>query len=140
MTDEIKKTIKEEGDYKAFEYKGYKCRILRPHKLMSKNSNMIFLCGYVLIPKGHLAYGKGYEIDVSVHGGITYAETTLFAQPEKGWWIGFDWKNTHKSKSVKTLKSVVGDFYNWTLPQSVIEDTPSQIPYALSTVSKVNIS
>lgn len=50
-----------------------------------------------------------------------------------------DWKNTHKSKSVKTLKSVVGDFYNWTLPQSVIEDTPSQIPYALSTVSKVKI-
>ncbi len=83
--------IKQEGNYKAFEYKGYKCRILRPHKLMSQNSNMIFLCGYVLIPKGHLAYGKHYDdIDVSVHGGLTYAEEYLFVQPEKGWWIGFD--------------------------------------------------
>ena len=52
---------------------------------------------------------------------------------------GLDWKNTHKSKSVKTLESVVGDFHNWTLPQSVIEDTPSQIPYALSIASKVKI-
>ncbi len=91
MTDEIKKTIKEEGDYKAFEYKGYKCRILRPHKLQDSKSEMIFLCGYVFLPEGHEHYKKDYDaIDVSVHGGLTYAESDLFAQPEKGWWIGFD--------------------------------------------------
>ena len=27
--EEIKAILKEEGNYKAFEYKGYKCRILR---------------------------------------------------------------------------------------------------------------
>ena len=35
-------------------------------------------CGYIAIPKGHKLYGKDYdEIDISVHGGLTYAGATV---------------------------------------------------------------
>jgi len=42
--------------------------------------------GYVHIPKTHPLYGKGYdEIDVDVHGGLTYAE-----KEGESWVVGFD--------------------------------------------------
>lgn len=86
--DELKKIIEKEGDYKAFEYKGYKCRIMR---LGSGVYKMIHLCGYIYIPEGHKYFGKDYDdLEIDVHGGLTYADTTLRFQPEVGWWIGFD--------------------------------------------------
>ena len=51
-----------------FEYKGYKCRILR---------NLIFksLTGYVKLPKGHKYYGVPKEnIPVECHGCLTYGD------------------------------------------------------------------
>ena len=52
-------------------------------------------CGYIAIPKGHKLYGKDYdEIDISVHGGLTYAEYSENGYPveceEPVYWIGFD--------------------------------------------------
>jgi hypothetical protein len=68
------------------------------------------LCGYVGVPKGHPAYGVGYD-DVKVagewpdvHGGLTYADRCqetddesdgICHVPEPGrphdvWWLGFD--------------------------------------------------
>jgi hypothetical protein len=60
--------------------------------------------GYVLIPEGHPDHGKPYDdIDVDVHGGLTYAELCddemierwpvggLIAEEDKGCWVvGFD--------------------------------------------------
>lgn len=47
-------------------------------------------CGYVGVPKGHPAFGADYgDIDVSVHGGLTFAGT-MDADPEGLWWLGFD--------------------------------------------------
>lgn len=49
--------------------------------------------GYVGVPKGHPAWLKGDELNVDVHGGITYADgmPPLAAQvTEPTWWIGFD--------------------------------------------------
>src|SRR5437899_2549525 len=56
-------------------------------------------CGYVAVPPGHPAHGKGYDdIPVEVHGGLTYAEpcqghvchTPRPGEPEDVWWLGFD--------------------------------------------------
>lgn len=57
------------------------------------------LCGYVGVPPDHPAHGKAYsDVDVSAHGGITYANgcggivchVPEPGQPDNVWWIGFD--------------------------------------------------
>lgn len=63
-------------------------------------------CGYVGVVEGHKAFQKGYgDVDVNVHGGLTYSD---FCQPhgdeagkgichipgpgepDRVWWLGFD--------------------------------------------------
>ncbi len=57
--------------------------------------------GYVVIPEGHPSYGKHYdEIDVDIHGGLTYGGLVTYFQLSKmddldesdvgGWLVGFD--------------------------------------------------
>ncbi len=63
------------------------------------------LCGYVAVTEGHPAFEKNYnEVDVEVHGGLTYANfcqetddesygichVPLEGRPERVWWLGFD--------------------------------------------------
>ncbi len=51
------------------------------------HNNMGSRCGYILIPPEHPWFGKHYDsIDVSVHGGLTYAN---FGD-NNTYWIGFD--------------------------------------------------
>lgn len=78
MTVEQKEALRdliwEEGNKKDFEYKGYKCQIRR------MKGSMIHLCGYVVLSVGHWAHGLSYRqvesvMDVSVHGGLTYARS-----------------------------------------------------------------
>lgn len=57
-------------------------------------------CGYAGVPPGHPCHGKGYEDvpDVSVHGGLTYAEPCQGhichvpkpGEPDNVWWFGWD--------------------------------------------------
>lgn len=60
-------------------------------------------CGYVGVPPGHPLHGLGYsDVDVDVHGGLTYAapcdgneETGIChvpgpGEPDPVWWFGFD--------------------------------------------------
>lgn len=62
-------------------------------------------CGYVGLPPEHPLYGKGYEdVDVEVHGGLTFADTCQpdadeargichvpdESEPADVWWFGFD--------------------------------------------------
>lgn len=51
-------------------------------------------CGYVGIPKDHKFYGQDEDLDLDVHGGITYAEECndhiCHDSTEKVWWLGFD--------------------------------------------------
>lgn len=57
-------------------------------------------CGYVGVPETHPDFGKSYDDveDVSVHGGLTYADLCREGichvpqpgMPEKVWWLGFD--------------------------------------------------
>jgi hypothetical protein len=74
---------------------GYPCLIVRHHNLGN-------LCGYVGVPNGHPYYGQHYDNvpDVSVHGGLTFANKCQQTAPvchivEEGedddvWWFGFD--------------------------------------------------
>lgn len=58
-------------------------------------------CGYVAVPPRHPWHGLGYDdIDVRVHGGLTYAGPSyedsspqrigLLGESDDAWWIGFD--------------------------------------------------
>ena len=89
--EELNMILQKEGNYKAFEYKGYKCRILRMGEGMDPEYRLFHLCGYVLLTKEDRCYGKEYDtIPYTVHGGFTYSSHRLHNQPEEWWRIGFD--------------------------------------------------
>lgn len=57
------------------------------------------LCGYAAVSPGHPLHGKDdSEPDVSVHGGLTYADACQGSichvpapgEPDDVWWFGFD--------------------------------------------------
>ena len=62
------------------------------------------LCGYVGVAPGHPAYGKPNEVvdvDVRVHGGLTFADKCIgypgvigqeieFGEPDDVYWLGFN--------------------------------------------------
>lgn len=68
-----------------FEHAGFKCLILRHPELGQLN-------GYVGLKRGHPYYRKSSDdIDVDVHGGLTFAQIGEGINWSKGyWWIGFD--------------------------------------------------
>ncbi len=85
-----------EPDYKHWvdESTGLDCLIVR-------NEVLGHLCGYVGVPKSHILFGEGYDevhnrFDVSVHGGLTYANECRGKVCHKSddgdhvWWLGFD--------------------------------------------------
>lgn len=89
--EELNTILQKKGNYKAFEYKGYKCRILRMGEGMDPEYRLFHLCGYVLLTKEDRCYGKEYDtIPYTVHGGFTYSSHRLHNQPEEWWRIGFD--------------------------------------------------
>lgn len=50
-------------------------------------------CGYVRVPPTHPDFGKGYDdVNVDVHGGLTFAEVEPCSDHTdgQGWWFGFD--------------------------------------------------
>lgn len=48
--------------------------------------------GYIGVPAGHPWFGKHYDdIDVDVHGGLTYSgDHCPRCEPDGHWWFGFD--------------------------------------------------
>lgn len=81
------KLIDKEGDFDEWkdEYSGYLCRIRRvkPYSCW---------CGYVRVPEAHNCSGKSYyDVDVEVHGGLTYGHNSFPDNDDKGYyWFGFD--------------------------------------------------
>lgn len=80
-----------EPDREEFQHEGFPCLVNR--------GGMGAWCGYVAVPPGHWAYGKGYSsVNVSVHGGLTYAgqcsgsicHVPAPGEPDDVWWLGFD--------------------------------------------------
>lgn len=71
---------------------GLDCMIVR-------NERSFHLCGYVGLPPTHKYYRKDHnDIDVSVHGGLTYGQDCGGAvchipqkgEPDELYWVGFD--------------------------------------------------
>src|SRR6266852_4741278 len=80
----------EEPDEVTFEHMGFACRVIRVAQQEPYIKEVcVFgghLCGYVNIPVNHPMFSKKYdEIDVDVHGGLTWSE-----MEKGGYWIGFD--------------------------------------------------
>lgn len=112
--EELQKLVREEGSERNFSYKGFECHIRR-----FGNGDRVHLCGYVVIPECHWAYGKEYDFitsvaDISVHGGLTFAGDSI----EPGsWWIGFDCAHCMDISSLDELGQP------WT-PNSSYRDMP----------------
>jgi len=74
-------------------------------------------CGYVAVPPTHPAYGKDYDdVDVQVHGGLTYADKCQGSvchvpkpgEPDDVWWFGFDCG--HAGDLSPFMKAALGAF------------------------------
>lgn len=96
--------------------------------LIVRNSHMTgSLCGYVGLPSNHPDAGKGYDdVDVEVHGGLTYSD---FCQPhadesigichvpapgesDRVWWLGFDCSHAFDlSPAMRAFSRPDGDVY-----------------------------
>lgn len=81
----------DEPDRVEFEHLGFPC-------LMVRQKSHGGWCGYVAVPPGHPWHGAGYDLDVEIHGGITYGEKCAGeichvpkpGEPDDVWWLGFD--------------------------------------------------
>lgn len=65
---------------------GLHCAVVQAREGMNR-------CGYVRVPPSHPYFGKGYDdVDLHVHGGLTFAELEPCVEHEdgQGWWFGFD--------------------------------------------------
>ena len=85
---------------KQMEYQAKrKIELLDSGKCMNYNYYILNLgthpTAYVEVPKDHKYYLKNYdEIDIDVHGGLTYSDNYLIVEGEKitnCWFIGWDY-------------------------------------------------
>jgi len=101
--DRVLEKMANEPNYHVFAHNGLICEIVRHPKHGH-------YCGYVLVPKDHPSYGKGYNYitDIDVHGGLTYADN-------RGdyWALGFDCSHggDFNIPPDKTLREVYNKVY-----------------------------
>jgi hypothetical protein len=63
------------------------------YKWIVTHNSIGYRCGYVRIPRNHPWYAQECDLDVDVHGGITFAEHDVPCDnpgDDTDWWIGFD--------------------------------------------------
>jgi hypothetical protein len=80
-----------EPDRVEWEHAGLPCLAVRNH--------FGTWCGYAAVPPGHPLHGQTYhDVDVYVHGGVTYTNRCAGhichvpkpGEPDDVWWFGFD--------------------------------------------------
>ena len=86
-----------------FEYKGYPCVVI----LQAAGHR----CGYVGLTNKSSYFNVDYpKIDVSCHGGLSYAGSYLFGQEDEGvWWIGFDCAHFGDGKDYEVVRKYFKD-------------------------------
>lgn len=98
------------ADYKIEEmgeYKGYTYSIV-----FQKGG---WRCGYVALPAGHpWITDKPFELDVDVHGGITYGRQNKnqcypISLENNAYWIGWDYNHFQDAVSPETVRRYFGD-------------------------------
>ena len=56
-----------------------------------EKTNGIFLCAFFSVgrdPRESFLFGKGYDqIDIEVHGGLTFADSSLIGNKNNSWFI-----------------------------------------------------
>jgi hypothetical protein len=81
--------------------------MLDDYRCVVVGQSMGHRCGYIGIPKGHSVYGKDYdEIDIDVHGGLTYAGDDNYPVESDLWWIGFDCAHSGDGKDFELIKEL----------------------------------
>ncbi len=77
---------------------GYPCLMVRPHGSW---------CGYVGVPPTHPAFGKSYDdVNVSVHGGLTFASKCNEPPDRNGWEA---WRRKAESRQDEAKRYPAGD-------------------------------
>lgn len=101
-----------EPDRLDFEHAGFPCLLVR--------GPLGQWCGYVAMPPGHRLHGRdSSECDeaVSVHGGITYADSCAGhvchvpkpGEPDNVWWLGFDFAHAYDFKpAMQAMRKLSG--------------------------------
>jgi len=86
-------------------------------------------CGYVGISKGSPLYGLGYDdVDVSVHGGLTYASGyNTYPVESDLYWFGFDCAHYDDKKDFSIMdeshKEIYRTLIDLAFEGSTIKDT-----------------
>jgi hypothetical protein len=71
---------------REWKHAGLSCAVVQGREASNR-------CGYVRVPPSHPAHGKSYkDVDVDVHGGLTFAAVEPCTEHEdgQGYWFGFD--------------------------------------------------
>lgn len=92
---------------KEWESEGFKCKVI-----FARQSHR---CGYVGVPKGHIAYDKDYdELPIDVHGGLTYGsiEGTVC-------WFRFDC--AHLGDKMAEMPELSSKDHFWSLEETIKE-------------------
>ncbi len=77
----------EEPDELKFNHMGIDCSLRRIIAFeLSGHAFGGHLCGYCKVPKNHPWVGASFDLDVDVHGGITFGRT----DENEDYWLGFD--------------------------------------------------
>ena len=104
---------------------GYPC-------LARRSPGMGHWCGYVGVPPGHPAHGESYDdVDVMVHGGITFAEE-CDGDPEQGichpsddgdhvWWVGFDCMHAGDASPLAFISNPYAKYRSLTYVKDIIK-------------------
>jgi hypothetical protein len=116
MSIDWDKIVREEGDYLEWIYTAqngvqYNCHIKR-------NSVLLSLCGFVIVERGNLLYGKDYsDLNfINVHGGLTYGltkeEHTVYGFDCGHWGDGYFSLHSNNSSGVYRNMRYVQDECN----------------------------
>ena len=104
-----------EPDRAEWEHAGLPCLAIRhPHSG--------HWCGYAAVPPQHPYHGRGQEeVDVDVHGGLTYAKACHAdvchvpkpGEPDNVWWFGFDCAHAGDLACIMLYQLKAGTGYPW---------------------------
>ena len=101
---------------------------------------------YVNVCNNRLLNGKSYNnIDIDVHGGLTYSENELYINDEKekvnGWFIGWDYSHCYDyvDYEINMPENIMSNGKKWTT-EEIFEDVKSVIEQCINCKLKLEIN